>query len=36
MMNHDAWMGRGMWIWTVLAVLVVVLLVVIINRVSKR
>jgi uncharacterized membrane protein len=36
MMNHDGWMGGGMWIWTVIAVLVVVLLVVVIKNVSKR
>jgi uncharacterized membrane protein len=37
MMNHtDGWMGGGMWIWTVIRVLVVVLLVVMINRLSKK
>jgi hypothetical protein len=37
MMNHtDGWMGGGMWIWTVIGVLVVVLLVVMINRLSKK
>lgn len=37
MMNHtDGWMGGGMWIWTVIAVLVVVLLVVVINKVCKK
>ena len=37
MMNHGyGWMGGGMWIWTVIAVLVVVLLVVVINKVSKK
>jgi hypothetical protein len=35
-MNHDGWIGGGMWIWTVIAVLVIVLLVVVINRVSKK
>lgn len=37
-MNHnDGWMsGGGMWIWTVIAVLVVVLLVVAISRISKK
>ncbi len=37
MMNHtDGWMGGGMWIWTVIGVLVVVLLVVVINNLSKK
>jgi uncharacterized membrane protein len=37
MMNHtDGWMGGGMWIWTVIGVLVVVLLVVVINKLSKK
>jgi hypothetical protein len=30
------WMGGGMWVWTVIGVLVVVLLVVAINRLSKK
>ena len=30
------WMGGGMWIWTVIGVLVVVLLVVVINKQSKK
>jgi hypothetical protein len=30
------WMGGGMWIWTVIGVLVVVPLVVAINRRSKK
>ncbi|MDD2540833.1 MAG: hypothetical protein PHH28_07290 [Desulfuromonadaceae bacterium] len=30
------WMGGGMWLWTVIGVLVVVLLVVLINKVSKK
>jgi len=29
-------MGGGMWLWTVIGVLVVVLLVVVINNLSKR
>ena len=29
-------MGGGMWLWTVIGVLVVVLLVVMINKVSKK
>ncbi len=37
MMSHAyGWMGEGMWIWTVTAVLVVVLLVVVINKVSNK
>jgi uncharacterized membrane protein len=37
MMNYsDGWMGGGMWIWTVIGVLVVVLLVVMINKQSKK
>ena len=41
MMNHkDGWMrewaGGGMWIWTVIGVLVVVLLVVVITKLSKK
>ncbi len=40
-MNHnDGWMGGfsggGMWLWTVIGVLVVVLLVVLINKLSKK
>ena len=41
MMDHnDRWMGGymggGMWLWTVIGVLVVVLLVVAINKLSKK
>jgi uncharacterized membrane protein len=36
MMNYNGWMGGGMWIWTVIGVLLVVLLVVVINNVSKK
>ena len=39
MMNQggmNGWMGGGMWLWTVIGVLVVVLLVVLINKVSKK
>jgi len=37
MMNDmNGWMGGGMWLWTVTAVLVVVLLVVGINKLSKK
>jgi hypothetical protein len=36
-MNHSGgWMGGGMWIWTLIGVLVVVLLVVVINKQSKK
>ena len=38
-MNHggmNGWMGGGMWLWTVIGVLVVVLLVVVINKVSNK
>ncbi len=39
MMHSNGWMGGvmggGMWIWTVLGVLVVVLLFVVINKLSK-
>ena len=37
MMNHGyGWMGGGMWIWTVIGVLVVVLLVVVINKAPNK
>jgi uncharacterized membrane protein len=32
----NGWMGGGMWLWTVIGVLVVVLLVVVINRQPKK
>jgi hypothetical protein len=36
-MNHAyGWMGGGMWIWTVIGVLLVVLPVVAINKLSKK
>ena len=36
-MNHTyGWMGGGTWLWTVIGVLVVVLLVVLIIKVSKK
>ncbi|MEP6536212.1 MAG: hypothetical protein ABJF23_12875 [Bryobacteraceae bacterium] len=43
-MNHGGWMGGGwmggagggMWVWTVMGVLVVVLLVVLIQKVSRK
>ncbi len=39
-MNHDGWMGGwfggGMWLWTVIGVLVVALLFVMINKMSKK
>ena len=34
--NTDGWMGGGMWIWTVVGVLVVVLLVITIGKVSRK
>jgi hypothetical protein len=41
MMNYiqggmGEWMGGGMWLWTVIGVLVVVLLFVMINKLSKK
>ena len=36
MMNHDGWMGGGMWIWTAITILVVVLLVVVFSKVAKN
>ncbi len=38
MMNHtDGWMGGGgMWIWTAIGVLVVVLLVVMIGKLTRK
>ncbi len=36
MNGTNGWVGGGMWIWTVVGVLVVVLLVVLINKVSKK
>lgn len=36
MHSMDGWMGGGMWIWTVIGVLVVVLLVVAINKLAKK
>ena len=36
MMNHNGWMGGGMGIWTVIAVLMVVLLVVVIYKLSNK
>lgn len=37
MMNHlGGWMDGGMWIWTAIGLLVVILLVVVINRTSKK
>jgi uncharacterized membrane protein len=37
MMNYtNGWMDGGMWIWTVIGVLVVVLLVVVITKLSNK
>ena len=41
MMNHanewmKGWVGGGMWIWTVIGVLVVILLVVLIGKLSRK
>ncbi len=36
MSGMDGWMGGGMWIWTIIGVLVVVLLVVLIMKVSQK
>jgi uncharacterized membrane protein len=37
MMNYtNGWMGGGMWIWTVIGVLVVVLLVIVITKLSNK
>jgi uncharacterized membrane protein len=36
MNNSHGWMGGGMWVWTLICVLVVVLLVVMINKVSTK
>ena len=36
-MNHtDGWMGGGMWVWTVIGTLVVVLLLVVINKLLQK
>jgi uncharacterized membrane protein len=39
-MDHDGgmggWFGGGMWLWTVIGVLVVVLLIVVINKMSSK
>ncbi len=36
MMNQYGWMGGGMWLWTVVGVLVIVLLVALVIKVSKK
>ena len=41
MMNHTngwmgGWTGGGMWIWTVFAIALIALLVVVINKLSKK
>lgn len=40
-MNHtdgwmNGWMGGGMWFWTVIGILAVVLLIILINKLSKK
>jgi len=36
-MNHtNGWMGGGMWLWTAIGILVVVLLVVLISKLSNK
>jgi hypothetical protein len=36
-MNHtNGWMGGGMWLWTVIGIAVVVLLIVVIGKLSKK
>jgi len=32
----NGWMGGGMWLWTLIGVLIVVLLVVLIGKVSRK
>lgn len=37
MMNYtDGWMGGGMWLWSVIGVLLIVLLIVVILKQSKK
>ncbi len=36
MMNTDGWMGGEMWVWTVVGVLMVVLLIVVIIKLTKK
>lgn len=37
MMNQNGgWMGGGMWIWTVIGLLVIILLVIVIGKLSKK
>jgi len=36
MNGMNGWNGGGMWFWTAIAVLVVALLIVLINKVSKK
>ena len=35
-MMMDGWAGGGMWVWTVIGVVVVVLLVVVISKLSRK
>lgn len=32
----NGWMGGGMWVWTVIGVLIVVLLIIVISKLSKK
>lgn len=36
MNRMNGWMGGGMWVWTVIGVLIVVLLIVVISKQSKK
>jgi hypothetical protein len=35
-MDHGSWLGGGMWLWAVIGVLVIVLLVVLIGKITKK
>jgi hypothetical protein len=37
MMNHmNGWMGGGMWLWTIIGVLLVIFLVIAISKISRK
>lgn len=36
MMHTSGWFGSGMWIWTLIGEVAIVLLVVLINRISRK